>query len=60
MYGIPLSPKRSFAPIVSLNGGREELMSRLRSVVSPIYDVRKPLDIIRDQIASRADLDVAA
>ena len=28
--------------------------------VSPIYDARKPLDRIRDHIASRADLRIAA
>jgi hypothetical protein len=32
----------------------------LRSFVSPIYDVRKPLDRIRDQIASSAELNLAA
>jgi hypothetical protein len=60
LYGAPTAIERSFAPIASLNGGRQELMSRLRSVVSPIYDVRKPLDVIRDQIASRAELKMAA
>ena len=28
--------------------------------VSPIYDARQPLDRIRDHIASRADLGIAA
>jgi len=60
LYGSTVGPKRSFAPVVSLNGGRQELRSRLRSAISPIYDARKPLDIIGDQIASRAELSIAA
>ena len=59
LYGSSVAPKRSFAPVVLL-GGRQELMSRLRSAVSPIYDARRPLDIIRDEIESRADLGIAA
>jgi hypothetical protein len=60
LYGPTVCPKRSFAPVVGLFGGRQELASRLRSAVSPLYDARKPLDIIRDHIASRADLGIAA
>ena len=60
LYGAPAAIERSFAPMASLNGGRQELVSRLRSVVSPIYDARMPLDIIRDHIASRAELKIAA
>jgi hypothetical protein len=60
LYGSTADPKRTFAPVVSLNGGRQELRSRLRSAISPIYDARQPLDIIRDQIASRAELNIAA
>ena len=56
----PLGPKRSFAPVVGLFGGRQQLRSRLRSAISPIYDARQPLDRIRDHIASRADLGIAA
>ena len=46
--------------VVGLFGGRQELASRLRSAVSPIYDARQPLDRIRDHIASRAELGLAA
>jgi hypothetical protein len=60
VYGASAVAPRSFAPLVSLNGGRQELMSRLRSIVSPIYDLRRPIDLIRDEIASRADLGMAA
>lgn len=59
LYGSTIVPKRTFAPVVSLNGGRQELRSRLRSAISPIYDAREPLDIIRDEIASRAELRIA-
>lgn len=54
LYGSTIVPKRTFAPVVSLNGGRQELRSRLRSAISPIYDAREPLDI-----ASRAELRIA-
>jgi hypothetical protein len=60
LYGSTVGPKRSFAPVVGLFGGRQELASRLRSVVSPLYDARQPLDRIRDHIASRAELELAA
>jgi hypothetical protein len=60
LYDAPAGMKRSFAPVVSLKGCRQELMSRLRSIVSPIYDGRKSLDLIRDHIAARADLQLAA
>jgi Hint domain len=54
LYGTSLAPQRSFAPVVALNGGRQELRSRLRSTISPIYDVRRPFEIIRDHVDARA------
>ena len=60
LYGTTVGPKRTFAPVVGLFGGRQELASRLRSAVSPLYDARQPLDRIRDHIASRAELRIAA
>jgi hypothetical protein len=42
LYGTTVGPKRSFAPVVGLFGGRQELASRLRSAVSPLYDARQP------------------
>lgn len=60
LYGADLSMMAPFAPILSLNGGRQELLSRLRSVGAPIYDMRKPLDLIRDEIADRAERKLAA
>jgi hypothetical protein len=47
------SASQPCAPIVGFKGGRDELRSRLRSVVSPIVDRRRPLDIIRDDIEAR-------
>ena len=35
LYGSTVGPKRNFAPVVGLFGGRRELISRLRSAVSP-------------------------
>jgi hypothetical protein len=60
LYGSTVGPQRNFAPVVAYYGRRRELISRLRSVVSPVYDARKPLDRIRDHIASRAELGIAA
>jgi hypothetical protein len=60
LYGTTPVPARSFAPLASLNGGRQELRSRLRSALSPIYDARTPFDLIRDHLAARAELRLAA
>lgn len=55
LYGgataLPMTP---CAPIVSFNGGRSELSSRLRSALAPVLDVRRPLDIARDHIEARS------
>lgn len=59
LYGALAGPTNSFAPRV-LGGGRQELRSRLRSAIAPIYDARKPFDIIWDHIACRAELGLAA
>ena len=60
LYGPELITMTSFAPIVGNFGGRQELPSRLRSVLAPVYDRRQPLDMIRDEIASRAKRPQAA
>jgi Hint domain len=41
------------APLLSLNGGRSEIKSRLRSAISPWIDRRQKLDIIRDELEER-------
>ena len=40
-------------PLLSFNGRRSELRSRLRSALSVVVDRRQPLDIIRDMIEER-------
>jgi hypothetical protein len=60
LYGSTVGPQRNFAPVVAYYGRRRELISRVRSVVSPLYDARHPLDRIRDHLASRAELRIAA
>lgn len=48
------------APIAAFNGGRSELRSRLRSALTPIVDVRRPMDVVRDDLEARAMLLQAA
>ncbi len=60
LYGSTVPMMAPFAPILSLDGGRQELRSRLRSILAPVYDRRQPLDIIRDEIADRAERAIAA
>ena len=55
LYGLPEEPLTPFAPIVSYGGVRQELASHIRSALAPVYDVRKPIDTIRDRIADRAE-----
>jgi hypothetical protein len=43
-----------FAPVASLNGHKGELKSRLRSMIAPVVDVRRPVDIVRDHLEVRA------
>ena len=55
LYGLPTEPLTPFAPIVSYGGVRQELASHFRSALAPVYDLRKPIDKIRDRIADRAE-----
>jgi hypothetical protein len=48
------------APVAAFNGGRSELRSRLRSALAPIVDVRRPIDVVRDDLEARAVLLKAA
>jgi Hint domain len=52
-YGFPME-EQPYAPIHSFNGGRSEIGSRLRSALSIVKDVRRPLDIVRDRLEARA------
>ncbi len=60
LYGSELVALTPFAPVVGNFGGRQELRSRLRSMIAPVYDMRQPLDIIRDEIAQQAERKLAA
>ena len=46
------------APLLRLCGGRSQLRSRMRSVVSLVVDRRQPIDVIRDNLEERG-LDLA-
>lgn len=53
LYGAPMDMV-ACAPLAAFNGGRSELKSRLRSVISPVVDIRRPMDVARDEIEARA------
>jgi hypothetical protein len=58
VQGAPCESRRRPAvqpclPLLSFNGHRSELRSRLRSALSLVVDRREPLDIIRDKIEER-------
>lgn len=52
-YGHPVADERPYAPMLAFNGTRSEVASRIRSAISPWFDIRRPLDIIRDRIEER-------
>ena len=52
-YGAPTSEEVPCVPVLSINGGRSELMSRFRSAVSPWFDRRQKIDVIRDRLEER-------
>jgi Hint domain len=52
-YGPPATEEVPYAPILAYNGARSEVSSRIRSAISPWYDFRQPLDVIRDRIEER-------
>ena len=51
LYGVP-KPKRFAAPHVSPTAARANL-SRTRSAISPWFDRREPIDMIRDRLEER-------
>jgi hypothetical protein len=59
LYGPPGGPLTPFAPIVLYNS-RQEVVSHIRTALTPVYDFRKQADKIRDRIADRAELARAA
>jgi hypothetical protein len=52
-YGHPTTQEAPCAPLLSCNGGRSEIRSRLRSAISPWIDRRQKIDIIRDEVEER-------
>ena len=52
-YSRPTTQEAPCAPLLSCNGGRSEIRSRLRSAISPWIDRRQKLDIIRDDLEER-------
>jgi Hint domain len=60
LYGDEPIDLMPYAPRAANDGIWENLNSRLRSIVSPIYDRRKTLDVIRDELADRAELRAAS
>jgi hypothetical protein len=54
LYGGLSLPDEPAAPILEYNGGRSRLRGRIRSVVSPLIDVRTKLEIVRDDLRERA------
>ena len=53
LYGVPETEEIPCAPRVSYGGRRGELKSRIRSAISPWFDRREPIDIIRDRLEER-------
>jgi hypothetical protein len=51
-YGSAVKEETTCAPLI-LNGARQEIKSRLRSAISPWYDLRNHADVIRDQLEHR-------
>jgi hypothetical protein len=54
MYGESAEAATPAAPILGYNGGRARLRGRIRSVISPVVDIRTRLEIVRDGLRQRA------
>src|SRR5215469_9120628 len=48
LYGSPGEPPAPFAPILRYRSSRQELASHMRSALAPVYDLRKPIEKVRD------------
>jgi hypothetical protein len=56
-YGVEMGPAmKPFAPVLEYRGARGELERLLRLAVSPVLDIRDPIQKARARIAARADL----
>jgi len=55
LYGMDNAPPMTpYAPRVCYNGRRSELKALLRRAVSPVVDMRDPIQLVHDRIAARA------
>jgi hypothetical protein len=55
LYGVDDRPTLTpCAPIAAYNGGRSELKSLLRRAVSPVIDMRDPIQVAYDRILARS------
>jgi hypothetical protein len=52
-YGVSEIDETRCAPFAFYGRGRDELKSRLRSAISPWFDRRDPIDMIRDRLEER-------
>jgi hypothetical protein len=52
-YGAPKSEEVSCAPLLFYDGRRGQIKSRLRSAISPWFDCREKIDVIRDRLEER-------
>lgn len=55
LYGEPVADEAPCYPVLSFCGGRSEMASRMRSILSPLIDRRNQLDVIRDRFEARAE-----
>jgi hypothetical protein len=56
-YGTAARDEDRCAPHIHIWGGRVELMSRVRSALSPWIDLRNQADMVRDQLEERGLVD---
>jgi Hint domain len=54
LYGKDAPPMTPCAPRICYNGRRSELKALLRRAVSPVVDIRDPIQLLHDRIAARA------
>jgi hypothetical protein len=52
-YGTPATEETPCVPIIPCGGRRAALQSRVRSAISPWFDRRKQVDVIRDRLEER-------
>jgi hypothetical protein len=57
-YGTPATDEARCAPHIHIWGGGVELMSRLRSALSPWIDLRNQADVFRDRLEEYGIVDL--